>query len=239
MTRAFLRRAAPLAVIAAAMVAAYALGLHTYLSFDALAAHRDTLTALADTYPVLAVGGFIVAYATATALSLPGGAVLTILGGFLFGTWLGGAAAAVGATLGATGLFLAARAGLGDLADRVSGPRMARIRDGLRRDAFSYLLAMRLIPLVPFWFLNFAPALLGVKLRTYVAATGLGILPGTVVYASLGNGVGTILDAGRRPDLAIVLEPSVLLPLLALAAFALLPTVVKRTTSLGTSAGRA
>jgi len=129
MTRAFLRRAAPLAVIAAAMVAAYALGLHTYLSFDALAAHRDTLTALADTYPVLAVGGFIVAYATATALSLPGGAVLTILGGFLFGTWLGGAAAAVGATLGATGLFVAARAGLGDLADRVSGPHVHDMRE--------------------------------------------------------------------------------------------------------------
>jgi len=221
------------------MVAAYGLGLHTYLSFDALAAHRDTLTVLADTYPVLAVATFVLTYAAATALSLPGGAVLTILGGFLFGTWLGGAYAAVGATLGATGLFLAARAGLGHLADRVGGARMARIRDGLRRDASSYLLAMRLIPLVPFWFLNLAPALLGVKLRTYVAATGLGILPGTVVYASLGNGVGTVLDAGGRPDLAIVLEPSVLLPLLALAAFALLPTVVKRTTTLGKPTGTA
>ncbi|SDG50420.1 Uncharacterized membrane protein YdjX, TVP38/TMEM64 family, SNARE-associated domain [Limimonas halophila] len=231
MPRSFLRRALPLAAIALAMAGVYASGLYQYLSFDALAAHRDTLTALADRNPVLIIGAYILAYAGATALSVPGGAVLTILGGFLFGTWLGGAFAAVGATIGATGLFLAARAGLGDLADKVSGARMTRIRDGLRRDAFSYLLAMRLIPLVPFWLLNLAPALLGVKLRTYVTATALGILPGTVVYASLGNGVGTILDAGGTPNMGIVLQPSVLLPLLALAAFALLPTIAKRVTA--------
>jgi uncharacterized membrane protein YdjX (TVP38/TMEM64 family) len=158
------------------------------------------------------------------ALSIPGGVVLTITGGFLFGTWLGGLCAVTGASLGAAGVFLAARAGLGGLTQR-AGPLLGKLEAGFRADAFNYLLVLRLIPLFPFWLVNLVPALAGVGLPTYLLATFIGIVPGTFVYASLGNGLGAVVE---QPDLGIVFQPSVLLPIVGLAVLALVPVWYKR-----------
>ena len=217
------RRFWPVLVIVAALGLAYALGLQRYLSFTWLGEQQQALRADVVAHPVVSGALYVAAYAAAAGLSLPGAVVLTLAGGLLFGTWIGGALAVVGASIGATLLFLAARYALGDWLAARAGGALERIRPGLERDGFSYLLALRLIPLVPFWLVNLAPALVRMPTRTFVAATVLGIIPGTFVFASVGAGIGSVLAEGRTPDLSIVTRPAVLLPLLGLAALSLLP----------------
>jgi uncharacterized membrane protein YdjX (TVP38/TMEM64 family) len=211
----------PLALILGALALAYTLGLQRSLSFDALAAHRAALTGFVAAHPVTAPLLYVLAYVAVVTFSLPGGAVMTLAGGFLFGPWLGAAAAVVGATLGACALFLAARHALAETLARRAGPLMGKLRGGLERDGFWYLLSLRLLPVVPFWLLNLAPALAGMRLAPYAAATFLGIIPGTAVFAGIGAGLGQVFDAGGRPDLSIIFSPGILLPLLGLAALSL------------------
>jgi uncharacterized membrane protein YdjX (TVP38/TMEM64 family) len=222
------RRLWPLALIAAAAALAYALGLHRWLSFESLGAHRAALSGFVAGSPVLAALLYVGAYVLVVAFSLPGGAVMTVAGGFLFGPWLGAALAVAGATLGASALFLAARHALAEPLARRAGPELGRVRDELRRDGFWYLLSLRLIPVVPFWLCNLAPALAGMPFPAYAAATLLGIVPGTAVFAGVGAGLGQVLDAGGRPDLSVVFSPGVLLPLLGLAALSLLGAAGRR-----------
>jgi len=170
------------------------------------------------------------------AFSLPGGAVATIFGGFIFGSMIDGilgtvvaaAIVVVGATIGATALFLAARTGLGEPLRARAGPGLKRMEAGFRENAMSYLLVLRLVPLFPFWLVNLVPAFLGVPLRTYVIGTFFGIMPGTFVYASVGRGLGAILAEGKKPDLGIIFKAEILIPLLGLALLALIPVVYKR-----------
>jgi uncharacterized membrane protein YdjX (TVP38/TMEM64 family) len=217
------RRLLPFGLLVAAGIGFVVLGGSRYLSFSALADNREWLCDLAVGSPILAGLLYIAAYAALVALSVPGGVVLTIAGGFLFGAWLGTLCAVIGATLGAIGVFLAARAGLGGLARR-AGPFVGRLEAGFRADAFNYLLVLRLVPIFPFWLVNLVPALVGVGLRTYALATVLGIIPGAFVYASLGNGLGSVVE---QPDLGIVFRPSVLLPIVGLAILALVPVGYK------------
>jgi uncharacterized membrane protein YdjX (TVP38/TMEM64 family) len=218
----------PLALLVAVAVLAYAFGLQRWLSFESLAAHRATLTGFVSNAPVLAALLFLAAYLLVVAFSLPGGAVMSVTGGFLFGPWLGAALTVVGATLGACALFLAARHALAETLARRAGPLLARLREELRRDGFWYLLALRLIPVVPFWLCNLAPALAGMPFPAYAAATFLGIIPGTVVFTGIGAGLGQVLDAGGRPDLSAVFSPGILLPLAGLAALSLLGAFGRR-----------
>jgi uncharacterized membrane protein YdjX (TVP38/TMEM64 family) len=227
-SRSQLTRYLPLAVLAAGCAAFFALGGYRYVSFEALGQHRDALTVWVKANPLLAPAAYVVIYALAIACSLPGGVVLTVTGGFLFGTLLGGSCALVGASLGAIATFLAARTALRDLLAARAGPALRRMEEGFRRDAFNYLLVLRLVPLFPFFLVNLVPALLGVPLRTYIGATVIGIIPGTFVFASVGNGVGAVLDAGGTPDLGIIFTPPILLPILGLAVLALIPVVYKR-----------
>ncbi|HZH25835.1 MAG TPA: VTT domain-containing protein [Azospirillaceae bacterium] len=220
-------RLLPFGLIVAAAVTAYALGLHRHLDLESLARHRQALQAFTQANPVLAPAAFIAAYVTVAALGLPVGVFASLTGGFLFGMLAGAAYAVVGAAIGAMLLFLAARTALRDTLARWAGPRVRKFEDGFRKDAFSYMLVLRLLPILPFWLVNLIPALLGVPLRTYVVATFLGIIPGALVYASVGNGLGAVLDAGRKPDLGLILQPSVLLPLLGLAALSLLPVAYR------------
>jgi uncharacterized membrane protein YdjX (TVP38/TMEM64 family) len=218
------RRLVPLGLLVVAWIAFMLAGGYRYLTFAALAENRDWLCGLVQHWGFLAASGYIAIYAVLVALSVPGAAVLTIAGGFLFGTWIGAVCAVFGATLGATALFLAARAGLGGLAQR-AGRFIGKLEAGFRADAFNYLLVLRLVPIFPFWLVNLVPALVGVRLATFVLATFLGIIPGSFVYASLGNGLGSVLE---EPDLAIVFEPRVLLPVIGLALLALIPVGYKR-----------
>ena len=218
------RRLLPLGLLVASWAVFMLAGGYRYLTFSALAQNREWLHGLVQQWGVLAAFVYVIAYATLVALSVPGGAVLSMAGGFLFGPWLGTICAVIGATLGATGIFLAARAGLGGLAHR-AGPFIAKLEAGFRADAFSYLLVLRLVFIVPFWLVNLVPALVGVKLRSYVLATFIGIIPATFVFASLGSGLANIVE---EPGLAVLLRPSVLGPIVGLALLALIPVGYRR-----------
>jgi uncharacterized membrane protein YdjX (TVP38/TMEM64 family) len=219
-----LRRLTPLGILVVAGVTFVVAGGHRYLTFSALAENRLWLCGLAAHWGFVAAIAYIAAYAAVVALSVPGGAILTIAGGFLFGLWLGALCAVIGATSGAVCIFLAARAGLGGLAQR-AGPFFGKLEAGFRADAFNYLLFLRLVPVFPFWLVNLVPALAGVRLGTFLFATFIGIIPGTFVYASLGSGLGRIVE---QPDLAIIFHPSVLGPIVGLAVLALIPVWYKR-----------
>lgn len=220
-------RFVPLGILVLGGALFMALGWHRYLSFAALAENREWLCTMVARAGAASALIFILAYAGLVALSFPAAELLTIAGGFLFGRWLGAAYAVIGATSGATIMFLAARAGLADLAAR-AGPWVRRFEAGFRRNGLNYLLVLRLIPLFPFWLVNVVAGAIGLRLRVYVLGTFVGIIPGTFVYASLGSGFGTLVAAGQRPGLSILFRPEVLLPILGLAALALLPVVYKR-----------
>jgi uncharacterized membrane protein YdjX (TVP38/TMEM64 family) len=218
------RRLVPLGLLVAAGITFLAVGGHHYLTFAALAENREWLSGLVERWGFVATVLYIAVYAGLVALSVPGAAVLTIAGGFLFGTWLGTLCAVLGATLGATGIFLATRAGLGGLARR-AGPLVGKLEAGFRADAFSYLLVLRLVFIFPFWLVNLVPALVGVRLSTFVLATFLGIIPGTFVYASFGNVLGKVVG---EPGPGVLLRPSVLGPIVGLVVLALIPVWYKR-----------
>jgi len=221
------RRMLPLATLVAAIIAAFAFHLDRYLSFEQLAAHREWLLAAVDRLGILAAFLFVLAYAMVTGLSLPGAAVLTMTSGFLFGTLAGTIIAVCGATLGATLVFLIARTAFGDVLRARAGPFICKLEAGFRANAFSYLLVLRLVPLFPFFVVNLVPAFLGVRLPTFVFATFVGIIPGGIVYASLGSGLGAVIERGERPDLGIIFQPRVVGPLAALALLALAPVAYK------------
>jgi uncharacterized membrane protein YdjX (TVP38/TMEM64 family) len=223
-----IRRLAPLAILLVAIGAFFALGLHDYLSFEALRQHRELLLGLVEQHPFLAPLAFMAVYAAVVALSVPGGAILTIAGGFLLGIVSATLCVLVGATVGATIVFLIARTALGDALRAKAGPRIRRMEEGFRQDALSYLLVLRLIPIFPFWLVNIVPAFLGVPVRTYVLGTFVGIIPGSFVYASVGNGLGAVFDAGGTPDLGVIFEPAILLPIVGLAVLALLPVAYRK-----------
>jgi uncharacterized membrane protein YdjX (TVP38/TMEM64 family) len=222
-----LLRLIPLAVLILAGVVFIVAGGRRYLTFAVLAENRDYLRDVAAQGGALAALGFIALYAGLTTLSVPGAMLMTLTGGFLFGVWFGTAYALAGATIGAAVVFLAARAGLAGLAER-AGPRVQRLEAGFREDAFNYLLCLRLVPVFPFWLVNLVAGVTGIRLSVYVAATFLGMIPGAFIYASLGNGVGDLIAAGRHPDHYMIFRPGILLPLLGLALLALLPVLYKR-----------
>ena len=216
------RRLWPLALLLGGLGLAYATGLHRVLSFDVLAEHRAMLAGWVAARPVATALAFGLAYVVVVAFSLPGAAVMSLAGGFLFGPWLGTALIVPAATLGACLLFLGARHALGRTLAERGGATLERISATLRRDGFWYLLSLRLLPVVPFWLANLAPALAGMRLRSFALATAIGIIPGSAVYAGIGAGLGEVFDRGGRPDLGLILSPTILLPLLGLAALSLL-----------------
>jgi uncharacterized membrane protein YdjX (TVP38/TMEM64 family) len=218
----------PLACLVLGCVGFFALGWHKYLTFNTIKAHRAELLDWVAARPLWAPLAYMLVYAVAVAFSLPGGAVLTVTGGFLFGTVLGATYAVIGATIGAIVVFLAARTALGDLLRAKTDGVLKRMEDGFRDDAFSYLLVLRLVPLFPFFVVNLAPAFLGVGLGVYAVTTFFGIIPGAVVYASVGSGLGAVFDAGAKPHLGILFTPPILLPILGLCVLALVPVAYKR-----------
>lgn len=221
-------RLAPLLALLAGLGLVFAFGLHDYLSCSTLRDNRLWLLDWVAGHRLLAVLAFMALYTAAVALSVPGGAVLTVAGGFLFGILPATAMVVVAATAGASLLFLAARSALGDLLRTRAGPWLRKLEKGFADNALSYLLVLRLVPLFPFFVVNLVPAFLNVSLRTYVIGTFLGIIPGTFVFASVGAGLGSIFDAGGECSLDGVLTPQVLLALAGLALLALIPVAYKR-----------
>ncbi|MEO0387158.1 MAG: VTT domain-containing protein, partial [Pseudomonadota bacterium] len=197
---------------------------------ETLAANREALIAWRDGSYTLAAATYALAYVLVVAFSLPGALLMTLTGGFLFGLFAGTLLTITGATLGAVAIFTAARFGLGEALSRrmdAGSGTMARIRDGLRENEVSYLLLMRLVPAIPFFVANLAPALFGVKLRNYALTTFFGIMPGTLVYTWVGAGLGEVFAAGETPDLGILFEWHVLGPILGLCVLSALPIALK------------
>lgn len=215
------------AILAAAALAFWLAG--DRLNYEALQRNHHALEAWRDTNLVLAAAAFAAVYVAAVAFSVPGAVWLTLVGGFLFGVAGGAALVVVSATAGATLIFLAARTILATpLRARAAG-WLGRLERGFRRGEVSFLLVMRLVPAVPFFIANLAPAFLGASTRTFVWTTFLGIIPGTLVFVSIGAGLGKQLQRGERPDLGLIFEPHVLGPLIGLAALAMLPIVLRWT----------
>lgn len=225
------RLAHRLPLIAIAIVAAIgAFTLRDYLSFQALSDNREALLAFRDAHYLLTVMGFVLAYTLIVAFSLPGASIATLAGGFLFATFPGALFNITGATLGATAIFLAARFGFGEsLGRRLEGSdgMVKRIKIGIDENQWSMLFLIRLVPAVPFFLANLIPAFLGVPLHRFVISTFFGIIPGAVVYTSVGAGLGEVFARGETPNLGIIFEPHVLLPILGLAALSALPIVIK------------
>ena len=223
-----LRRLLPLAILGAVIAAVFAFDLDRFLSFEALRDNREILMGFVHDQAILAAAVFVGLYAASTATSLPGGAILSIAGGFLFGTILGTVWIVVGATIGATTLFLVAKTAFGDALRAKAGPWLKKMEAGFQDEAFSYLLVLRLVPLFPFFVVNLVPALLGVRLRTYVIATFVGIIPGSFVFASVGAGLGSVFDAMEEFSPASALTPEVITALVGLAVLSLIPVAYKK-----------
>jgi len=245
---AWVKRLWPVLLLLAATVFVFAFGWHRYLTLRELVDRREDLRVAIAGHTLMALLIFMAIYAATVALSLPGAAVLTLAGGFLFGWFWGGLASMIAATIGAIIVFLIARSALGEtLAARV-GPWLSRLRQGFQEDAFNYLLFLRLVPVFPFWLVNLAPALLGVSLSTYALATAIGIIPGSFAYSIAGEGLDSLILAQQAahqsclakmgPDAEklcpFVLEPRALLTpglvagFVALGLVALIPIAVKR-----------
>lgn len=242
--RRLVRQLWPLVVVMLLGVAAYLLFGSGTISLPALVKHRTAIDTFVSGHQFLAVLAYVIVYIAVVALSLPGATFLTVAGGFLFGLAIGASAAVIGATFGATIIFLVARTALGEPLLRRAGPRAARLAKGFREDAFSYLLFLRLVPAFPFFLVNLVPAFAGVRLAPFAAATALGVIPGAFVYAFAGTGLDSVIAAqqsayeactatGRNDchlvfDAKDILTPQLVGALVALGALALVPTVVKR-----------
>jgi uncharacterized membrane protein YdjX (TVP38/TMEM64 family) len=224
----FVRRLPLIAILVVAVIGAVMF--REVLSFEALRDNREALIAFRDGNYLLTVLLFIAAYTVVVAFSLPGATVATLTGGFLFATFPGVLFNITGATLGAIGIFLAARWGLGErLAARMetSEGTVKRIKDGIDENQWSMLFLIRLVPAVPFFVANLVPALVGVPMFRFAVSTFFGIMPGALVYTSVGAGLGEVFARGETPDLGIIFEPKILLPILGLCLLALLPIAIK------------
>ena len=243
-----LKRFGPLIVLAIVIAAIYFSGGLDYLTIENLAANRDKLKAYIDDNLLLSLAIYTGIYLVAVAASIPGGIFLTLTGGFLFGWLFGGLATVVGATLGATIIFLIAKTALGEPLAAKAGPKLNALREGFQEDALSYLFFLRLVPLFPFWLVNIAPGLLGVKLSTFMFATFFGIIPGTFAFSFAGVGLDSVLDAqqqafndckanlapGATDTCTFSLDPNslvtkeIVFAIAALGIVALIPVVLKR-----------
>lgn len=238
-------RFVPLLLIIALMGFAFAMGWHKYLSFQVLAENLDQLNAYISANLPVAILAYIALYIAIVTLSLPGAGVLSITGGLLFGWYISAPATVVAATIGATLLFLVVKTSLGAVLAEKAGPWLSKLKDGFAENGLSYLLFLRLVPAFPFFIVNIAPALLGVRLSTFVIGTFFGIIPGSIAFAFLGSGLSTTLRTANADYQACVAQSGahacefalgvgdivnreILIAFAALGIVALIPIVLKR-----------
>ncbi|WP_419419516.1 TVP38/TMEM64 family protein [Legionella sp. D16C41] len=205
------------------------LTLDNYLNFSTLKAHHALLIGWTQKHYLSAVFLFITSYTLAVAISIPGSLIFTLLGGLLFGGFAGTIYVVFSATLGATFLFIT----LQTTAGRWSGGKLffnklEVIREGFQKNAFTYLLILRLIPIFPFFLVNISAALLKVPLQIFIIATGIGIIPSSAIYVWLGSGLSYFFSQGKNPDLTIIFSLPILLPLIGLVLLCCLPLLYQR-----------
>ena len=217
-------------VLALAIVLAtfYAFGLDRFFTFESLTENRERIVDILASHRVSGVILYIAIYSTAVTLFVPGALVLTIAGGFIFGTWYGTLYVVLGATIGATGNFMIAKTLLGNTLRNRAGSTLLKMEAGFQEKAITYLLTLRLIPVFPFYLVNVVPALLGVSLRSYLIGTFVGIIPGSFVYANIGVGLDSIFEKNKEITIQGVLTPEILAALIGLALLAFLPAAYQK-----------
>ncbi len=224
-------RLAPVGVIVVALMLFFVFDLDRFFNFDLISENKEALDSWISANTLLAVLLFAAAYAGAVAISFPGATIFTVAGGFLLGLWKGTIGVVIGATIGAVIIFMMAKTVFGDSLRSKAGGFVKKMEQGFREDELSYMFLLRLVPAFPFFAVNIAAGVLGVKLRNYFIGTFLGIIPGTFVYVSIGNaiaeGAASIDDTSL---LSVFSKPSVLLPFVGLALLGLMPIVIKRVT---------
>ena len=213
-------------VLLAGFLTFFASGAHEFFSWQVLSQHYTAIKGFVTDKKWLSYLMFFCAYFTAVAFSLPIASLLTLAGGAILG-WPAATLAVTAATAGAGLVFFVARNLFSDILQRRAGPFLGKLEDGFSQNAFFYLIALRLVPTVPFWVLNIVPALTRMGIVQFLAATFIGIIPGSFVYVWVGRGFDQALTAGQTPDLRILTSPDLLLPLTALGAFALVPILLK------------
>jgi uncharacterized membrane protein YdjX (TVP38/TMEM64 family) len=216
------------AAVIGGILAIHASGLPGWLTLDTLRAHRQEIVGFVSDNLALSAFCYVAVYVTVVALALPSALLLTLSGGFLFGAAIGSFLTVVGATLGASLLFIFARTMMGENALAHFGTRGARLARAIQANAWTYLLVLRLLPLFPFFLVNIVPALAGVRLRTFVATTLIGIFPGTFIFSLSGAGLGGLLDRGDEISLGAFLTPEIMGALGCLALLALATIPLKR-----------
>lgn len=218
----------PIALLAIGLLLAILFDVHKLLSFEVIGENYSLIKTYIEEQFFLSLVIFAVSYALIVAFSIPGASALSLMYGALLGTLVSGMLIVIAATVGASMIFLAARYAFADTLKERAGPWLSKMQDGFNENAVSYLLFLRLVPAFPFFVVNIVPAFMGVSLRTYVITTIFGIMPGTFVFASIGNGIGYVLEQGKTPDLSILSSPEILLPLAALGMLSLIPIVYKK-----------
>lgn len=221
------KRLAPLGLMIAVILAFFLLGLNRYVTLDTLRANEQWLRTFTNTHLLVAMSGFVLAYIAVVAFSVPVATVMTITGGVLFGVWRGAVLSVVGATTGAIILFVLTRYVVRDAFRTRSGPFINRMTQGFERNAFSYLLLLRLVPLVPFSVVNLVTPTLGVSLRSFTLATVIGIVPGTLAFASIGDGLSIAAGAGSHDTSGQAASPQMIAVRVGLALLALVPFIVQ------------
>lgn len=239
------KRWAPLAVLIVLIALAYAFGLHRYFSLGAIAENRDGLKTFVASNLIGALLAYVGIYIAVVALSLPGATLLTIVGGFLFGWKIGGATTIIAATIGAIVVFQIVKTSLGAVVAQKAGPFVNKLSDGFSKDAFNYLLFLRLVPAFPFFAVNAVAGLSKIKLQTFALATFIGIIPGTFAFSYLGTGLDSVIDAQQENyracmaahaqatcmlefDAGALLTREIIIAFIALGLVALIPIFLKR-----------
>ncbi len=223
-----IKRFVPLAILMIGLAVALYFDIHKLLSFSVIGENYSDLKSYIDNQYIFSLLLFSVVYILTVAFSIPGASILSLLYGALLGTFVAGSLIVVSATIGATIIFLAAKYAFQDSLKKRAGPWLNKMQAGFNENAFSYMMFLRLVPAFPFFVVNVVPAFLGVRLSIYIITTFIGIIPGTFVYASIGSGIGYILEQGRTPDISVLSSPEVLLPLAALGFLALIPVAYKK-----------
>ena len=223
-----LRRMLPFAILLLGLAVFFALGLNRQLSLQTLSGNEAELTAWVAANSVVAALTFVAAHTSVVAFSLPASVVMAAASGFLFGVWEGALLSMVGTTIGSIILFFAARSAFYDLFRARAGAAVARLEEGFRRDGFSYLVFLRLVPIFPSWLVTIVTALLGMRPAVFIPGTFIGIVPGCFVFAGIGADFGLLFRNGQTPDLGAIFQVRTLLPLLGLGVLALLPVLYRR-----------
>jgi uncharacterized membrane protein YdjX (TVP38/TMEM64 family) len=214
-----------IALLTGGLAALLAVGLDGQFGLDAIRRHHAVLAGFVSGEPLLASLLFMGIYAFAVAISVPGVQLLAVIAGWLFGWLQGTIYVAIAATIAASAVFLLARSALGQALRDRAGPAMQRFASGFRENASSYVFVLHLVPVLPYAVVNTLPAACGVRLRTFVLAAFLGVLPSTLLLAQFGSGLGQVLAQGTAIRMSSLLTPQILIGLAGVALLALVPVL--------------